>query len=65
MVAANIGITLLPELATKDRDEDSDIVYIRFQQPAPARRIVLLVRHHYTRMECIREVVGLIRKCMA
>ncbi|HHX81760.1 MAG TPA: DNA-binding transcriptional regulator OxyR, partial [Pseudomonadaceae bacterium] len=38
MVAANIGITLLPELATKDRDEDSDIVYIRFQQPAPARR---------------------------
>lgn len=63
MVAANIGITLLPELAVKSRD-DSDIVYVRFQQPAPSRRIVLLVRQHYTRMECIREVVATIRKRM-
>lgn len=63
MVAANIGITLLPKLATAGRVEE-DINYIDFQQPAPSRRIVLLVRQHYTRMECVREIVSLIRKRM-
>lgn len=63
MVAANIGITLLPELAAREGDED--ICYLRFQKPAPSRRIVLLVRQHYTRMECIREIVSVVRARMA
>jgi len=63
MVAANIGITLLPELAV--REDDEDICYLRFEKPAPARRIVLLVRQHYTRMECVREIVSVVRARMA
>lgn len=63
MVAANIGITLLPELATRKQVvEGSDVSYIQFQQPAPSRRVVMLVRQHYTRMECVREIVSIIRK---
>jgi len=62
MVAANIGITLLPELATRTKSDDERITYIQFQQPAPERRIVLLVRQHFTRMECVRELVSVIRK---
>jgi len=62
MVAANIGITLLPELATRGQSERSAISYIEFQQPAPSRRIVLLVRQHYTRIECVREIVSIVRK---
>lgn len=65
MVAANIGITLLPELATRGQPEQGDLHYIRFQQPAPTRRIVLLVRQQYTRMECVRELVGIVRRTMA
>jgi LysR family transcriptional regulator, hydrogen peroxide-inducible genes activator len=64
MVAANIGITLLPDLATRRQPEHGDVTYIRFQQPAPTRRIVLLVRQQYTRMECVREIVGIVRKAM-
>lgn len=64
MVAANIGITLLPELATRGQPPEGDVTYIRFQQPAPSRRIVLLVRQQYTRVECVREIVAIIRKAM-
>jgi len=61
MVAANMGITLLPELAVGAQVENSDIRYIDFQAPAPARRIVLLVRQNYTRLECVRQIVALVR----
>ncbi|HEY0963727.1 MAG TPA: DNA-binding transcriptional regulator OxyR [Pseudomonadales bacterium] len=64
MVAANMGITLLPELAVKNRDDNSDLRYIDFQSPAPSRRIVLLVRQNYTRLECVRQIVGTIRECI-
>jgi LysR family hydrogen peroxide-inducible transcriptional activator len=61
MVAANMGITLLPELAVGARTDNGDIHYIDFQAPAPSRRIVLLVRQNYTRLECVRQIVGVIR----
>lgn len=61
MVAANMGITLLPELAVGTRNEDSDLRYIDFQSPAPSRRIVLLVRQNYTRLEPVRQIVAAIR----
>lgn len=64
MVASGIGITLLPKLAIIDQRESSDIVYIPFQQPQPSRRIVLLIRQNYTRLETVRELVGLIRKAV-
>ena len=62
MVASGIGITLLPKLAVIDQRENPDIVYIPFQQPAPSRRIVVLIRQNYTRMESVREIVSVIRK---
>jgi hypothetical protein len=46
----------------KGQPVDGDIRYIDFQQPAPSRRIVLLIRQNYTRMECVREIVSIIRK---
>jgi LysR family hydrogen peroxide-inducible transcriptional activator len=64
MVAANIGITLLPKLAVTGVVESSDIEYLSFQAPVPSRKIVLLVRQNYTRLVCIREVVAVIRRCM-
>lgn len=62
MVAANMGITLLPELAVSNQGENSDLRYIEFQSPAPSRRIVLLVRQNYTRLECVRQLVAIIRE---
>jgi LysR family hydrogen peroxide-inducible transcriptional activator len=61
MVAANLGITLLPKLATSGQPETGDIRYVDFQQPVPSRRIVLLIRKNYTRLECVRVIVAVIR----
>jgi LysR family hydrogen peroxide-inducible transcriptional activator len=61
MVGANIGITLLPKLAVTGQPETGDIRYVDFQHPAPSRRIVLLVRKNYTRLECVRVIVAVIR----
>ena len=65
MVAANIGITLLPKLAVVDKPDDPDLRYITFQHPAPSRDIVLLIRQNYTRLASVREIVGIIRRCLA
>ena len=62
MIASGIGITLLPKLAIIDQPVSNNIQYIPFQKPAPSRRIVLLVRQHYTRVETVRELVSVIRK---
>jgi LysR family hydrogen peroxide-inducible transcriptional activator len=64
MVAANMGITLLPELAVGARSDNGDLRYIEFQSPAPSRRIVLLVRQNYTRLEPVRQIVATIRDCI-
>jgi LysR family hydrogen peroxide-inducible transcriptional activator len=64
MVAANMGITLLPELAVGARSDNGDLRYIEFQAPAPSRRIVLLVRQNYTRLEPVRQIVATIRSCI-
>lgn len=64
MVAANMGITLLPELAVGARSDNGDLRYIDFQAPAPSRRIVLLVRQNYTRLEPVRQIVATIRDCI-
>lgn len=63
MVAAGAGITLLPKLAVEGRD-DAQLSYIPFQKPAPSRRIVLLIRPNYPRMEAVRAIVANIRREM-
>ena len=50
MVAAGLGITLLPELAVSaDQRESELITYRRFVNPAPFREIVLLTRDTFSR----------------
>lgn len=61
MVASNMGITLLPKLATLNLVPGNAIRYIPFATPPPVRLISLLVRPGYSRLACIREVVSSIR----
>ncbi|GLX80091.1 DNA-binding transcriptional regulator OxyR [Thalassotalea insulae] len=65
MVASNMGVTLLPELATLNRTGHEDVYYTRFQQPEPNRQISLLIRPGYSRMACIRKVVTCVKNSMA
>ena len=64
MVASNLGITLLPKLATLAPTTSKSLVYVPFQSPQPTRLISLLVRPHYSRMECVRHIVSSIRHSM-
>ena len=57
MVAARMGVTLMPQLATHHRQMDETIHYIPFSEPKPSRKIVLVMRANYSRMEVIRAVV--------
>jgi LysR family hydrogen peroxide-inducible transcriptional activator len=61
MVASGIGITLMPELAV-DHTTNHGVHYRQFAEPEPSRRIVALVRRGYPRMDCVREIVSVIRK---
>ncbi len=53
MVAANVGITLIPELAKKDNDE---IAYIPFQNPKPSRTIAIICRKTSIRKELLKKI---------
>jgi LysR family transcriptional regulator, hydrogen peroxide-inducible genes activator len=61
MVAAGLGITVLPELASPA--EDSLLRYIPFEKPVPSRRVVLAWRKSFPRalaIEALRHaVIGL------
>ena len=48
MVAANVGITLIPELAVAT-DTGGAVCYLPFEDPKPAREIVLLTRRKFPR----------------
>ena len=61
MVASNMGITLLPQLATLNPHSNKDIRYIPFSQPEPTREISLLCRAGYARMDCVRAVATSVR----
>lgn len=61
MVASNMGITLLPQLATINPLSNKDIRYIPFSSPEPTREISLLCRAGYARMECVRAVATSVR----
>jgi LysR family hydrogen peroxide-inducible transcriptional activator len=63
MVASRAGITLMPALSTNNKYGDN-LCYIPFQNPAPSREIVLLIRPKYGRMDCVREIVSTVRKIM-
>lgn len=62
MVASDMGITLLPRLATVNSAASNTITYVPFNEPQPVRTISLLVRPNYPRMECVRAIVASIRE---
>ncbi|WP_076417623.1 DNA-binding transcriptional regulator OxyR [Colwellia sp. UCD-KL20] len=64
MVSSNMGITLLPQLATLNQTATNTISYIPFTDPKPNRQISLMLRSGYSRMECIRAVVGCVKGSM-
>ncbi|MFM2476021.1 DNA-binding transcriptional regulator OxyR [Celerinatantimonas sp. MCCC 1A17872] len=61
MVAADCGITLLPELAVPKADEDTELVYKRFNDPQPGRIISLVYRMHSVRRPCFNELAKLVQ----
>lgn len=64
MVASGVGVTLMPKLAILNREHESDVSYIPFTQPEPSRRIVLLTRKEYSRIECVNEIVSSVQRAM-
>lgn len=62
MVGTGMGITLLPALATLQKQDN--ICYQSFTKPSPFRKIALVIRPNYSRMECIRALVSSIRASM-
>ncbi len=64
MVASNMGITLLPQLATINYAPQKHIHYIPFESPQPVREISLLCRAGYARMESVSAVVNEVRQAM-
>ena len=57
MVASNLGITVLPAMATAARYQNPLIRVIPFSKPAPSRRIALAWRKSFVRTAAI-EVLG-------
>jgi LysR family hydrogen peroxide-inducible transcriptional activator len=57
MVASNLGITVLPAMATAARYQNALIRVIPFTRPAPSRRIALAWRKSFVRKEAI-EILG-------
>lgn len=57
MVASNLGITVLPAMATAQRYQNPLIRVIPFSGPAPSRRIALAWRKSFVRKEAI-EMLG-------
>ncbi len=62
MVASGMGITMLPELATRSHAVNHNISYCHFDKPQPVRGISLVIRPNYSRMECVRAIVASVRK---
>ncbi|MGE3622775.1 MAG: LysR substrate-binding domain-containing protein [Bdellovibrionales bacterium] len=58
MVAAGVGITLIPGMAA---GKDKAVTYISFGDSGPYRTIGLVWRKQAARKECIRKIAGLLK----
>ena len=64
MVAANVGLTLLPKLAVMPPVANNDHVLLRpFREPAPSRQLGLLWRKSDAREALMHELAELIGQC--
>jgi LysR family hydrogen peroxide-inducible transcriptional activator len=62
MVAAGVGVTLLPELAVTAPVPDSpDITLVRFEPPVPRREIAMFWRRTSPYADFLPQIAGLIR----
>jgi LysR family hydrogen peroxide-inducible transcriptional activator len=62
MVAAGLGITLIPKLATANTQPSTMIKYRSFSKPEPSREIVILIRQNYPKIQCIQRIVSILRE---
>lgn len=62
MVAANLGITLMPKLATIGGFETNRLKYISLQKGQPSRQVVLAVRDDFHNIQLIRTIVRTIKE---
>lgn len=66
MVAAGVGMTLLPELAVRPPVPPSpDVAVRRFADPSPSRRIALVWRRSSVHHELLPRLAEVIRVCIA
>ena len=73
MVAAGMGVTLVPRLSVpkealaakprRKRDEDPYVKYLPFEGDPPKRRVVLAWRRSFTRYEAIAALRNAIYAC--
>ncbi|HEX2519230.1 MAG TPA: LysR substrate-binding domain-containing protein [Castellaniella sp.] len=64
MVAAGIGITVLPASALGIRGAESRLLkYVPFKPPVPDRRVVLVWRKSFPRLVAIEALVHAVRQC--
>lgn len=61
MIGAGAGITLMPELATINRN-DNDIVYRYFSQSQPFRKIALVTRKTFSEYLNLEKIASIIQK---
>jgi len=64
MISAGAGITLMPELATFNR-EDKGMLYRKFSSEIPSREIVLLTRSTYSNTVSVTQVSEIITHIIA
>ena len=63
MVAAGVGCTLLPLLATRSAPPSEPLIELRpFVSPEPFRTIGLVVRRGFPRMEMVQDLAAFIRR---
>ncbi len=64
MVAAGIGITVMPMSAVQTHDRNSSLLsYIPFERPVPDRRIVLAWRKSFPRLSAITALADAVYAC--
>jgi LysR family hydrogen peroxide-inducible transcriptional activator len=63
MVAAGVGMTLLPELSvTSPVPPNPDLVLLRFTDPAPCREIAMFSRRTSAYRELLPEIAAILRQ---
>lgn len=61
MVAAGIGVTVLPASSVPNERNETDLLrYLPFDEPAPARRVVIAWRKSFPRMQAVQALISAI-----